>query len=129
GELEFPAEASVASGAVAVVGWVFSKIAPVIFIEAFLDEFYLGRISYAVDRPDVLACNPAEAPLKCGFNQIFSLHPDQTAGERKLKVRSYDGQGNVQVFERTVVVESVDSPPQLRGGADQTVQFLTNTTP
>ncbi len=127
-ELEFPDDGSFASAAIQITGWVYSKTGPIIFIEAFLDDSYLGRVFYGVERPDVLAAFPTEAPVSCGYDQVFSLKDQRAAGQKKLKLRFYDAQGNIDVVERAITIErlassaaaagdeEVNSPPQLRRG-------------
>jgi GT2 family glycosyltransferase len=105
GKLECPETGSLISDSLEVSGWMYSKAAPIIFIEGFLNESYLGRVSYGVERPDVLAAFPMEAPLRCGYEKVFSLNAMSPAEERTLKLRFYDGQGNIQVIERAIRVE------------------------
>jgi GT2 family glycosyltransferase/ubiquinone/menaquinone biosynthesis C-methylase UbiE len=106
GKLEFPEAGSSTSDSLEVTGWMYSKAAPIIFIEAFLNESYLGRVSYGVERPDVLTAFPMEAPLRCGYDKVFSLNETYSTEERTLKLRFYDSQGNTYILERVIRIQA-----------------------
>src|ERR1051326_8231519 len=102
GTLEHPEAGSLVSGRIEVTGWVCSKAAPILFVEGFLGESYLGRVSYGIERPDVLEAFPMEVPLRCGYRKVFSITAATPAGKQTLKLRFYDSQGNIHVVEREI---------------------------
>jgi GT2 family glycosyltransferase/SAM-dependent methyltransferase len=102
GTLERPEAESQASDSIEVAGWVYSKAGPIIFIEALLGETYLGRVSYGIERPDILEAFPMEAPLRCGYNKVFSMNEQIPEGEQTLRVRFYDSYGNTHLVERKI---------------------------
>ena len=104
GFVDMPAEGASVSGVIEVSGWVFSSAAPVVLVEAFLDDFYLGRLKYGVERADVSAAYPEEAPLACGYRDRLVPLLGMT-GARELTVRAYDGAGNVEHYARSVVLD------------------------
>ncbi|HYP01720.1 MAG TPA: glycosyltransferase [Pyrinomonadaceae bacterium] len=105
GLIEAPTEAANVAGELEIHGWVFSVSAPVVRIEAFLDDFYLGRLSYGLKRDDVAAAYPAQARADCGYSERIALRSSMV-GRRTLIVRAYDAQGHVQIFTRLVAVGS-----------------------
>ena len=108
GFIDCPAEGARATGELEIVGWAFSTAGPVTRVEAFLDDFYLGRLSYGVERPDVSAAHPGRAPEACGYRERAPVLA-YMAGPRSLSVRVYDAAGNEQVFTRAVAVEPHDA--------------------
>ncbi|HEX8072766.1 MAG TPA: glycosyltransferase [Pyrinomonadaceae bacterium] len=107
GRVETPTEAASVVGELRIEGWVFSAAAPVVRVEAFLDDRYLGRLNYGLKRADVAAAYPALARAECGFSEVVPLKAN-TTGERALVVRAYDALGHVHIYTRLVVV----SPPK-----------------
>src|SRR5439155_23822472 len=87
GQLEL--SQTVASDFLDIRGWVRSKAAPIMFVEAFLDDFYLGRIRYGEERPD-------------WFSDHISLHGLNFVGARTLRIRVYDQKGNKHVYSLAV---------------------------
>ena len=102
GTLERPEAGSPASESLEVTGWLYSKAAPIIFVEAFLGESHLGRVSYGIERPDVMAAFPIEAPLRCGYSKVFAVKETAPAAEQTLKLRFYDSRGNTHIVEREI---------------------------
>jgi len=80
-----------------IVGWVFSTEALITRVEAFLDNQFVGVLSYHVARPDVVAEWPEKAPLRCGYKQRLLLD-DRMVGSRLLTVRVFDGRGKRQLY-------------------------------
>jgi len=105
GLIEAPTEAANVAGELEIHGWVFSVSAPVVRIEAFLDDFYLGRLNYGLTRDDVAAAYPTQARAECGYSERVTLRSSMI-GRRTLVVRAYDAQGNVQIYTRLVAVGS-----------------------
>lgn len=105
GLIEAPTEAANVAGELEIHGWVFSVSAPVVRIEAFLDDFYLGRLGYGLKRDDVAAAYPAQARADCGYSERVTLRSSMV-GRRTLIVRAYDAQGHVQIYTRLVSVGS-----------------------
>jgi SAM-dependent methyltransferase/glycosyltransferase involved in cell wall biosynthesis len=106
GYLEIPAERDVCSDSVQIAGWVFSNAGPIQSVEAFLDGISIGGVHYGLDRYDVLAARPVQAPLECGFSERISLIDNiELEGMRALTVRVRDEHGNEEIFSRNIVVE------------------------
>src|SRR5262249_32052003 len=76
-------------------------------VQAFLDNLYLGVVSYGIERPDVAAAFPAEAPLKCGYTERFWLDRLGLSGQKVLSIIAYDERGNRQAYTRTITLEAV----------------------
>ncbi|HEX8422350.1 MAG TPA: glycosyltransferase family 2 protein, partial [Pyrinomonadaceae bacterium] len=105
GQLETPKESANVAGELEIEGWVFSTDAAVVRVEAFIDDFYLGRLRYGSKREDVLTAYPAQARADCGYSERVKLKTTM-AGHRKLIVRAYDELGNAQIYHRLIVVGS-----------------------
>jgi GT2 family glycosyltransferase/ubiquinone/menaquinone biosynthesis C-methylase UbiE len=105
GVLDFPKSENKVSDSLEIYGWVYSTAAPVKLVQAFLDDVYLGSVSYGLERPDVVAAFPGEAPLECGYKERVWLSGLRIDGERVLKIRIYDEVGNRQSYTRTVTIE------------------------
>lgn len=104
GAVETPAEGARCAGTLDVSGWVYSRAAPVTRVEAFLDDLYLGRLSYGVERAGTPDAQPG-APAACGFADSLSLHAEH-AGGRVLRIRIFDGRGNQRTYARHINVEA-----------------------
>jgi GT2 family glycosyltransferase/SAM-dependent methyltransferase len=103
GFLDAPAEEATAKGYLEIVGWVYSTVAPINRIAAFLDNFPLGTLSHGELRPDAAE---AHAPTtKCGFSRTFQLD-EFLNGPRLLMVRVTDDVGNTKDFFRTITVKA-----------------------
>ncbi|HEY0079830.1 MAG TPA: glycosyltransferase [Pyrinomonadaceae bacterium] len=109
GYVDAPAEGGVASGQIEIVGWAYSSVAPVVRVEAFLDNMPLGALRYGHARPDVVEAFPSQAPIDCGYANHFPLD-ELHAGRRTLMIRVTDEQGNYRDYKRKVVIEANDSP-------------------
>lgn len=105
GLIETPTEAANVAGELEINGWVFSTTAAVTLVEAFLDDFYLGRLSYGIRRADVAASYSEHARAECGYSERVTLGAPMV-GRRKLIVRVYDADGNTQIYTRFIVVGS-----------------------
>ena len=108
GLVESPTEAAHVAGELEIEGWVFSTVAAVVRVEAFIDDFYLGRLNYGLKRADVAAAYPAQARVNCGYGDRVKLEAAMT-GHRRLIIRAYDEQGHVQIYTRAIVVGSSKS--------------------
>jgi GT2 family glycosyltransferase/uncharacterized coiled-coil protein SlyX len=108
GLIEAPTESAHVAGELEIHGWVFSVKAPIVRVEAFIDDFYLGRLSYGLKRDDVAALYPAKAQDDCGYSERVALRTSMH-GTRKLIVRAYDAQGHVQIYTRLIAVGSPKS--------------------
>ena len=97
GQLELPH--SVVFDVLEIRGWVYSNAAPVMLVEAFLDDFYLGSVRYGEKRPEI-----SGAPLECGYSDRISLHGFSITGEKTLRVRVFDQKGNRQAYTRRLIV-------------------------
>ena len=78
-----------------VSGWAYSKEAPVIWVEAFLDNVPLGLLNYGEPRSDVPTDPPSLASIDCGFSGRFLLN-EFLARATTLLVRVADARGNMQ---------------------------------
>lgn len=116
GFVDSPVEGGTAAGYIEVVGWAYSVNAPVIRVEAFLDNMPLGTVRYGHARPDVAGALPSQAPLDCGFASRLPLD-ELLIGRRTLMIRVTDERGNFRDYKRTVVIEwpsgahVFDAPP------------------
>lgn len=99
GAIEGPTSDAVIGEQLEVSGWVFSTAAPVVFVEAFLDSDYLGRLEYGKERDDVAKKYSAEGAEKSGYAQRFLLSAEQR-GKRRLRLRAFDALGHSQLFSR-----------------------------
>ena len=102
GMIDTPVESSRMSGTVAVAGWAFSRVAPVIQVEAWIDGEAPVVLSYGIERADVAAAHPWRKLKACGYSGILSANVF-TAGPRTLTVRVVDARGNRHEFTRTVI--------------------------
>lgn len=105
GLVETPKESANVAGELEIEGWVFSTDAAVVRVEAFIDDIYLGRLSYGSKRDDVLTAYPSLARAECGYGERVKLKTTMV-GHRKLTVRAYDALGNAQIYQRSIVVGS-----------------------
>jgi len=115
GVLEFPKEASVCSAAIAVVGWVYSMAAPLVSVDAFIDDVHIQKMTFGIERYDVISAFPAEAPLACGFKGRISLVGSSLLGARQLTIRVRDEIGNEYFFKRAITVEPLKLSPYPAG--------------
>lgn len=99
GAIEDPTSDAVFGEQLEISGWVFSTAAPVVFVEAFLDSDYLGRLEYGKEREDVAKKYSAEGAEKSGYTQRFLLSTEQR-GKRRLRLRAFDALGHSQLFSR-----------------------------
>jgi GT2 family glycosyltransferase/ubiquinone/menaquinone biosynthesis C-methylase UbiE len=114
GVLDYPKSEIPAGARIEVYGWVYSRAAPVRLIQAFIDRLYLGIVRYGIDRPDVAAAFPAEAPLKSGYKERFWLNGLGVEGEKALRIIVHDEKGNKQVYTRAITIEpSTIAPPSM----------------
>ena len=104
GTLELPRIDAISTDSIEIGGWMYSRAGTIIFVEAFLNDSYLGRVTYGEERLDVLAAFPADAPLRCGYNKTFSLPDSRLRGQQSLKLKFYDEKGNTQVVERSMTM-------------------------
>jgi GT2 family glycosyltransferase/ubiquinone/menaquinone biosynthesis C-methylase UbiE len=111
GVLDYPKSDVPAGDSIEVYGWVYSTADRITRIQAFLDSRYLGIVPYGVERPDVAAAFPADAPVKCGYQELFWLDRQSISGEALLRVIVYDGKGNKQTFTRTITVAAPTEAP------------------
>jgi GT2 family glycosyltransferase/ubiquinone/menaquinone biosynthesis C-methylase UbiE len=107
GAIDFPYKSSHISKYLEVSGWVFSTAAPVVRIEAFLDNLPLGAAQYGQARPDVTDYFRSQAPVACGYQGRF-LVDKFLSGRRTLRVRVWDAEGNLRDYVRTVFVDEAD---------------------
>ncbi len=103
GELEGPAEASVAPGYVEISGWAYSTTPPITGVEAFIDGVPLGPVYYGQSRPDVSAY-PLQSPINCGYHGKLVID-ESFAGKQKLVVRVTDRRGHIRDYTRTLFVQ------------------------
>jgi SAM-dependent methyltransferase len=82
-----------------VSGWVFSTAAPVVRVEAFFDQHYLGTLTYGYEREDLASMYPSENAKHSGYREKFLLPASLTENSR-LTLRAFDAVGNVHVFSR-----------------------------
>ncbi len=107
GSLDLPAENSQISGVLEVAGWAFSRLAPIVRVEAFIDDILVGTVRYELARPDVANRWPKAA--NSGFSA--RLNPDIAfSGPKILRVRVSDALGNYRDFTRPILLK----PPSLR---------------
>ncbi|MEK6282043.1 MAG: glycosyltransferase [Acidobacteriota bacterium] len=78
-----------------VSGWAYSKEAPILWVEAFLDNVPLGLMKYGEPRSDVPTDPPSLASIDCGFSGRFSLN-EFLARPTTLLVRVADARGNMK---------------------------------
>ena len=105
GTLDLPPSGIIVADSLEISGWVYSKAGPVTFVEALLDDTYIGRVSYGEERPDVVKAFPTEAPLRCGYEKTFSLVGLDLEGPKTLKLCVYDASSNTQFIEQPIVIE------------------------
>jgi len=105
GNLDYPQRHVTYSTRIEVFGWVYSSTTRIKFIQAFLDSVYLGLVTYGVNRPDVVAALPSEAPLGCGYKEEFTLNTFDLAGDRTFSVVIYDDKGNSQTYKQTISIK------------------------
>jgi hypothetical protein len=101
--LDFPNENAEVESPLRIEGWAFSK-APITRVEAFLDDFYLGSLHYGLERRDVVDAYPVLEQACCGFSDLIELRPS-LVGKRKLAVRVYDEDGNLQLYRRSLTIQ------------------------
>lgn len=103
GRIDSPKDGDTASGYLEVVGWAYSTAAPVVRVEAFLDNMPLSAVRYGHARPDVAGSHPSEAPVDCGYANRLPLDQLLT-GHRTLMIRVTDEHGNFQDYTRAVFI-------------------------
>ena len=111
GLVDFPTEDSTVSTYLEVFGWAYSTEAPIVRVEAFIDNVRLGELSYGEERLDVVNALPSQAPLQCGFAKRFFLD-EFLVGRKLLLVRVTDARGNFKDYTRNLTVqEPAEQPP------------------
>ena len=105
GVLDYPKSEDPAKARIEVYGWAYSNVAPLRLVQAFLDNTYLGIVRYGIERSDVVAAFP-DAPVKCGYQELFWLDGLGRAGERSLRILVSDQKGNKQVYTRPITLEA-----------------------
>jgi 2-polyprenyl-3-methyl-5-hydroxy-6-metoxy-1,4-benzoquinol methylase/glycosyltransferase involved in cell wall biosynthesis len=111
GQLESPQQDAIIAGDVRIDGWVRSTAGPIVQVEAFLGDFYLGRVHYGTDRPDV-------GEAGCGYLERFSVRGLVNGeGPVELRVRVVDQKGNKQLITRRLRFPPALSPV-FRGALD-----------
>ena len=111
GVLEFPKDNSVCSGSVEVMGWVYSTAAPITSVDAFIDNVNVQKMTFGIERYDVVATFPAEAPVACGFKGRISLVGSSLDGPRQLTIRVRDEIGNECSLRRSITIEPLKLSP------------------
>ena len=104
--LDFPSDGAQVIGPLRIDGWAFGR-KRITRVEAFLDDFYLGNLTYGVKRLDVLNAYPTLAHAACGFSDLIALR-GEFAGERKLLVRIYDEDGSLQLYVRSITIQPAE---------------------
>ena len=89
-----------------IEGWVYSKAGRIAFVEAFLDDMFLGYLRYGVLRADIVASLP-EAPRACGYEERIPINRLSIAGRNYLKIRVKDERGNRQIYTAVIPLEQV----------------------
>ncbi len=105
GVLDFPKSDTVNSNCLEIYGWCYSTAAPVMLVQAHLDDVYLGIVRYGVERPDVAAAY-SNAPSACGYKERVLLSGLGIEGEKVLKIVVFDEKGNKLTYTRTVSIEA-----------------------
>lgn len=103
--LEHPAPNESVFAQFEVSGWVYSRAGGVTFVNAFIDDVEIGRVTYGQERTDVVKAFPALAPLRCGFSHVFSLKDVTVRGQCTLRIQFYDEKGNTRSLERPIKIE------------------------
>jgi GT2 family glycosyltransferase len=98
-----------------VLGWVYSTAAPISSVEAFIDDVNVRSMTYGIERYDVVATFPAEAPVTCGFGGRISLVGSSLEGVRQLTIRVRDEIGNECSFRRSITIEPLKLSPYPAG--------------
>jgi GT2 family glycosyltransferase/SAM-dependent methyltransferase len=101
---ELPEKDATVTGSVEIRGWAYSREGQIVFIEAFLNHAYMGRVAYGNERPDVVSAFPFDAPLRCGFSRTF---PVSVQGPAVLELRFIDEKGDTKTLERSITVGAV----------------------
>lgn len=84
-----------------IVGWAFSKAAPVSRVEVFLNDMFLGSLAYGIPRPDLAEPGSDDFPPNWGYAGSFTLTRSPGRPEL-LTVRAFDSRGNKQLFLRWI---------------------------
>ncbi len=105
GVLDFPKSDNVNANLVEIYGWCYSAAAPVMLVQAFLDDVYLGIVRYGVERSDVAAVYP-KAPSACGYKERVVMKGLGVQGEKVLRIVVHDERGNQQLYTRVITIES-----------------------
>jgi hypothetical protein len=113
GVLDFPQPTDTVSDWLEIRGWVYSKRARITGVQLFIGDMFLGNLAFGLDRPDVAAAFPREAPLACGYHERISLKGLNVRG-KLLKIWAHDASGNSECFTgeiRLAPSESVEQKP------------------
>jgi GT2 family glycosyltransferase len=103
GELESPAEASLAPGFVEISGWAYSTTGPIVGIEAFVDGVPIGTLDFGHARHDVSAY-PSKAPINCGYRGRLVID-ESLVGRHKLIVRITNTVGHTKAYGRALLIQ------------------------
>ncbi len=90
--IDSPRPGDLASGRLAVGGWVQHEREPVEKIEAWLGEQYLGLVHYGIARPDVKTSYPQVLTENCGFWSLLAFEPQHNE-QAVVRVRATDWAG------------------------------------
>jgi GT2 family glycosyltransferase len=85
-------------------GWAYSTQAPITRVEAFLDDEYIGQLSYGSERPDVFDSYPSVAMANCGYADNLPVDSPFT-DQRILTIRAFDARGNKHLYKRIIEPE------------------------
>jgi GT2 family glycosyltransferase len=113
-----------------ISGWVFSTVAPVTRVEAFLNDQFMGALDHALERFDPKEFLPANFPGRCGFVGTLRLQ-GAIPEPRILTIRAFDAKGNKELFSTTLSEIGTSAPDfdsSSLGGAD-IEPFALNTSP
>ena len=81
------------------MGWVIRR-PRLDSVDALIDEVNVQKMTFGIERYDVVSAFPAEAPLACGFRGRISLVGSSLDGGRQLTIRVRDEIGNEYFFRR-----------------------------
>lgn len=103
GFLDLPLTGSRVKETVTVAGWAYSREAPVVRIDAFIDDLPVGALEYGNTRPEVPQVFSG-APLTSGFSGTIRP-PAELFGRAQVKIRVVAGNGEYRDFQQVIYIE------------------------
>ena len=124
GNVDFAKSTGLREDSLEIRGWAYSRAGRVTFVEAFLDDIYLGHVRYGISRTDVVASFP-DAPPECGYEERIPINGLRIEGRNHIKIRVYDERGNRQIYTVTMPLEPLSASSPITGSRPESTSIET----